>query len=242
MRDTVYSILNHAKTIAENTGVHSFWDACFGTIFLNVVSIVASMVTIGSALYIIIEIYKYKNKKKTKALIFKDLIRHFWINNVITFVVIDTLKANPNAKPDKAIFKRMAVKEEDLNFNAISLKAESADKAHQCELKMRNYNITAECLYDTLCDEKVPLCVKLKELDNLVYRSRGIILRIYDIAIDEKLDICNIVSLIEEKYSEKNNKDVFSPEVLDMAREDDIVIPECLKYQYQEKKKELRFF
>ncbi len=187
-------LLIHPVTSNE---IHEHWL----NIAVAVITFLSFICVLTTIIKIFWECHKSAIAKRSKVALFEDLIRHFWINNVITAVVKDKLQENKDAIPEEGIFTRMEVLESDLNFNESQMVRKPSPAVHQCELKMRNYNVSAESTYKAICDDKVALEIKLGMLDDLMIRGTNIINRLYNIALSENLKMRSKEEIIKEEYS-----------------------------------------
>ncbi len=175
-------------------------------IIIAVITIFSAVLALFSIYGVLKELRRDKILQKSKVALFEDLIRHFWINNVITSIVRDELEKDSTAIPEEGIFRRMHVLDTDLDFNGMQIVSRPSPFAHQCELKMRNYNVSTESTYKAICDEQVPLETKLCMLDDLMFRSCGIIKRLYEVARSEGVCLRSKEELIAEKYDREEKE------------------------------------
>lgn len=165
MLEHLNSVCQHTSPSCVETG---FWHHCFD---------ILSFLAAGATLFGIYTIWKeFKNRrisKKRKKLIIQDLARHFWINNIILEIVKMKMSraGYSSVYPEESTFRRFCLLPEDLDCDKLSLKARHYDKIHDIELRLRNYNVTAEMVAGHFCDPALSREVKERDIDELVKRS-----------------------------------------------------------------------
>ena len=128
-------ILVVAKQISENTNAWSNW----GSIVMTVISLVASVVTIAGIVMFYYEYKKNKISRSCQKKVVLDLVRHFFVNNVIVELIRE--KHAEGKRPFDGVFLRFATLASDENLCKLSNSDKSFDEMHQLCLLLRNYNI-----------------------------------------------------------------------------------------------------
>ena len=209
------SLLQNTSDICKHTNP-SLWNSSPMEHFLNGSNLAAALITIVTVILIYYEFKKTKTSKSCQKLIIEDLIRHFWSNNIL----IECIRIKMNEPkyscyyPDESIFKRFCVLPEDLNFGRFSVSYKNFDTLHRIELKMRNYNITAETVCEHFCSMAIDQEVKLHDLEELYNRSIELTELLVKLASSLNLKISTIDSIITKsnlhKLKAKENENKFA--------------------------------
>lgn len=199
-------VINRINEISTNT------DALGSgfSIFLTVLSIVASIVTIIGLLSIVHQYRKQQITKKRQEYILLDLIRHFFINAAIMEVVRMKMKDKwDKFHPAEGVFSRFCVLNTDLQLDRIQVKDYNYTKLHSLALVMRNYNIMAELAEKHFNDPTYDPKEKERELDDLWERTQRITERFIEFGKETDFNINkgSILTFINEYYEEMKEKD-----------------------------------
>lgn len=145
----------------------------------NVISSVASIITIGGLAAILIHIYKASVNKDCQKKIIKDLIRHLFINTSILEAIRTCIRKQGYATaPSKGTFLKFKFLDEDLNLSRFSLTSSNFDEMHEVSLFMRNYNIASEVTEEAFADKESTPEMLEWYLDDLFKRAINTTMRL----------------------------------------------------------------
>lgn len=167
-KEVVDSLLNIVQEISKNTDTlagFSGWVTWF--------SFVASIITIIGLGVFMIEVRKFVVGRKCQKRIIQDLIRHLFINNVISEAIKIRLDES-NATIPKGILQRYCVLDSDIELQQLSFKAKNYEMLHSIRVKLRNYNISALEAEKHFTSSKSLKSIKLSDLDDIMTRSKRI--------------------------------------------------------------------
>lgn len=176
-------ILVVAKQISENTNAWSNW----GSIVMTVISLVASVVTIAGIVMFYYEYKKNKISRSCQKKVVLDLVRHFFVNNVIVELIRE--KHAEGKRPFDGVFLRFATLASDENLCKLSNSDKSFDEMHQLCLLLRNYNIAVACAEKHFSDSSCSDFEKTNDLDEICSRSIKITTRLVELSRIMKLKI-----------------------------------------------------
>lgn len=138
-------------------------------------NILMSVVTILGVIFGFIALFPlfqiWLDQRRDKAFqtaVMDDLIRHFFVNEIILVALKECSDANNHAID----FMKLPVLPEDLNLNRFTTKSETYSALHEIELKMRNYGLHSEWVAQHLSELSHDQFIK--ECDALIDRGKKI--------------------------------------------------------------------
>lgn len=213
--------------------IGSFWS----NINWSKVAEIATIIGAGSAITGIImfawEFRKRKISNGRKTLIFHDFLRHLFINTAIVDLVryrIEAAGGYDKFYPEEGVFERMKFLPEDFRLSRFRSSDACFDKMHDLELLMRNYGVSLDVANKHLSHPTLPEKYKKQALDDLDKRAKSLIINIYCLAKDLKLDKMQpLQQIISERYGKdisafnsKYNITEFSPYLISKAKKKEL--------------------
>ena len=174
-------ILQNTTQIASKVS-RSFFERDFGEWFLDLVSIVAGIVTIIAIVSVVFEYRKMRTSKKMQARILEDIERYLFGNDV--FIEVIRLKMtergwDPDCHPVETVIRRFALPESDLNIGKFSSSAVNYETLHEFITYLRNYNISSQVTAQHF-EKPNEKRIRINDLIDLQYRSERLLYRIND--------------------------------------------------------------
>lgn len=211
-KELINSLWSITKTFLYNSFVVS------GSSGFNVLSSLASVVTIGGVVMIIIYYMKIRISRKCRKEIIADLVRHLFVNCAILEVIRINIMKNNNIRPVDGVFQRMTFLDIDTDLCKFSITSKKFSMVHESSLIIRNYNIVAQVAEKHFADPNIDINIKINDLDDLFSRGVEVTKKLlelgncFHLGTNEKFLIENI----------KNNKGVIRTGIwsIDIAEND----------------------
>lgn len=191
----------HITEINEHTNAFSGM-----ALAITIITVLASLVTIGGFIGICIELKKRDTSKEWQRRIALDLIRHFMVNNAIIEVIRTQMHKQPSCHPLEGVLCRFATLDSDTDLARFSINEDNYEKIHNLSLKIRNYNHVVVLADKHLCDPNYQAKDKEGELENIVIRSIEINKRLIEFCKTLKKDITKEIIhqyIVNERYNAK---------------------------------------
>ena len=184
------------------------------------VSFIASLVTIGGFLSLIIYYIKRRISKECQKKIILDMIRHLFINcAIVESIRISIRKEDFKIRPNNGVFSKFAFLQSDTELSRFSVNAKNFEILHKVSLFVRNYNIIAEVAERHFEDSNIPNDIKEEELNDLFYRAVVAIECLRDLSKRLNLGISETV-IIEFLKEQTSSESGFGRWPINYTRED----------------------
>ena len=146
-------------------------------------SFLASIVTIGGAITILIYYIRRRISRNCQKKIIMDLIRHLFVNSIIIEVIRATLNMkNFTLRPTDGVFSRFAILESDTDLGRFSINSKNFNNIHRVSLYLRNYNISCRFCEEHFSNPNYPDNLRVIDLNELFYRGVGASKRLMELA------------------------------------------------------------
>lgn len=155
----------------------------------NLVSFLASAVTIGGIGAVGLYYYKSRVSRKCQEKILLDLVRHVFVNCAIIEIIRVKLAQDPGCWPADGVLQRFAFLDNDMDLGRFSVTSANFDKIHSACLSMRNYNVSAMVAERHNADGSCSCEQRIADLDELFDRGVAVTKKLIDLAEELKLDV-----------------------------------------------------
>lgn len=183
--EDIEQILTVAKEISDNTDAWADWVS----VAMTIISLVASIVTIAGIVMFYIEYQKNKISRSCQKKVILDLVRHFFVNNVILELIRENFAEGK--RPIDGVFLRFSTLASDENLCKLSNNDKGFDEIHQLCLLLRNYNIAVGCAEKHFSESSCSDVERLNDIDEIYVRSVKITDKLIVLAQTLKLGINN---------------------------------------------------
>lgn len=176
------------STLLFNISLSDMWNSNSALYVFS--SFLASIVTIGGAIAIILYLRKRNISRNCQKKIIMDLIRHLFVNCIIIESIRATLiKSKFKLRPTDGVFSRFSILENDTDLGRFSINSKNFDHIHRVSLYLRNYNIAAQFCEQHFSNPAYPDDLRITDLNELFYRAVGTTKRLIELAKKLKLNI-----------------------------------------------------
>ena len=214
MNEKLDKILEYASNL-ELLTQKSFWHQGTPEIIFDSMAFLASAMALGVVFTIMIKYIAHNRHKNCQTQAIGEIIRYLYVNDMIIEVIrlkMERRKWQKGCHPHEAIIRRFRFPEKDLDLIDFSISTKSYFKIREFQLFVRNYNIAVDAVAKHFEDESQDKQVKIRDLADLIDRSRRMHQRIQTLIDDFKLDIPSI-----EQFIINHHKGDFDPNNLELT-------------------------